>query len=369
MKLSRFLQDVVSERPSQGMCGCESPWLRVGDVDLSLEKIALGDSSSTARKKAGSSYKLQHGRYHVDIKVVAYASDRRVSRFRICSEDLAPSLGRRLGNIGVDSACIVAWDAPYAGDFRIRRDQWMKEVETAQRRLWPSPSQNKLCIVAKTGVARRKLILVQTGFGDGSFPIHELRRAGRRVGLELLFINPGTRYPFEVEQSPPVDDQVKADQELHWSLIENYWDGAWAAFKKGSETTRAYFGQLSPGRRALLALDIFHKRLARGSLYVFCTMQQAGDVLIDEILSGYKLLRAKEYVERFEVVHTLCREAAGIADLRAKIAAVDAVFSRDNLKRLIEFQEWFMGADKDPRLRIEPLLRAYVESQREDFKN
>jgi hypothetical protein len=45
----------------------------------------------------------------------------------------------------------------------------------------------------KTGAV---MPFVSSGFGDATFPIHELLSDGFRVGFEVTFIKPGTAYPF-----------------------------------------------------------------------------------------------------------------------------------------------------------------------------
>jgi hypothetical protein len=367
MKIATFLRTETSGNPSKGMVGQETAWLEMCHLDLLFGKMAVVDSSYAAGGEPGSVHQLPPGRYQASVKVAEYGWDRRVSRVRIGTPDPDAGVGRSVGKAHVDSGSVVIWDAPFAGNYRMRKRSLLKSVQATHKKLWVPPKRN-LCSVGRiTAASGDRLIVVETGFGDGTYPIYELRRCGKRVGLEVVFIESGKPYPFEVKEPPTLDVELEADENLHWSLVKGCSDAAWSALQKGSLTAQGFFAQLSPGRGALLALRIFNMQLAHGSLYAVCLSQPSMDVVADEVLEGFKLLGAMEYAGRFQQVHSLCRAAVGIADPRARLAAIDAVFSGVNLKSLISFQDWFEEAMKDPGRRIGPFIRRYVESHPGEF--
>ncbi len=102
------------------------------------------------------------------------------------------------------------------------------------------------------------MLIVESGFGDGTFPVYELRRGSERVGIETVFINPGEPYPFDAEKEA-TDARLEKDKALHWSLIQKHWDPAWSALRQGEAPARAFFHKLSPGQRALLAIEIANR--------------------------------------------------------------------------------------------------------------
>ena len=350
------------------MIGQETDWLVVGHIDLLFGKVAVVDSSYAAGQCVGSMHRISSGRYQAKVKVMEYGRDRHVSRFRLCSHEEGTALGRKVGEIGIDSARAVIWDAPFAGDYRSRKPSLLKDVQAAQERLWVPPKRN-LCSVGKIARTRgSKLIVVETGFGDGSFPIHEIRGGGKRVGLELVFIEPGQPYPFEVRSAPALDEEAKAEEALHWSLIESCWDDAWSALRLGSDATRKFFEQLTPGRRAMLAIDLFSKEvLLMGGIHPFFS-GWSKDVLADEVLAGFRLLGAEEYSRRFEQVHLLCRPVAEIKDLNAQNKAAMALFHGPSGESLYGFDDWFREAMRDRERRIGPFIRAYTNLHPEDFR-
>jgi len=59
------------------------------------------------------------------------------------------------------------------------------------------------------------VFFVNSGFGDGTFPVYELVSAGGRWGVEVVFIEPGTPYPFTPER-------MRENNERVWERIRSY---------------------------------------------------------------------------------------------------------------------------------------------------
>ena len=183
MKLADFLKENKRGDPPPGTAGVESDWLDVATVRVTTGSLWAGDPS-VCNADVGCTVKVPAGEYAVQSKAMDFGGRKRVSRLRVVLDPAAnPRLGKQVGETGTDTArmsiCdIAALDDAIGGD-----DDRFQEQITAH--------DYKDCGVLKF---RMKKIIsmpyVSTGFGDGGFPVFELRSGRRRVGLELEFIPP-----------------------------------------------------------------------------------------------------------------------------------------------------------------------------------
>lgn len=364
MKIATYLKKEITQMPFKGMRGRESDWLDVTELPLLNGKVSVVDASCAAQSSCASTHKCSSGCYMVSVKLMEYGCDRRVSRIRLCLPKSQPDLGRKTGEIGVDCATIGIWDAPFASDYHRNKEACLKKIAIAGRKLC-LPWKRRLCVNARLTAGGGSMVIAETGFGDGTYPIYELRHVGKRVGLEIVFIKPEQRYPFEVEKPAELDETTRSDEALHWSAIEKYWKKGCESLDRGGKAAHQFFGKLEPGQSALLAIDMFNKELLHGGMYTFALSRRA--VLLKEILAGYKLLGANDYWERIQAVASILEPITGIDDFRAKLEVVDALFSGATLKSLIGFQEWFAESMQDEERRVEKFVRRYIESHPDEF--
>ena len=123
------------------------------------------------------------GIYVVEARVITYGTDRRISRVRVYPEAQVVTQGELAGEVDVDLAAVAICDVD-------RLASWAKNDEAEWQRwgdrLWfgrTTPAGLYTCEPATTVVP-----FVDSGFGDGTYPVYYLMHDGQAVGLEAEFI-------------------------------------------------------------------------------------------------------------------------------------------------------------------------------------
>lgn len=172
---------------SQNPCGIasETDWLEFCDLALPSGNLYVMDAGYLPEGQSGCEIKLQPGNYRVSAKLIPYGNDARISRLRIASGGASPRLGEALGQVASDLGLVGVAD--HATYFRV----WEEDQETFQETVGTEIPESGVCKVAKLGAGAGVLVpFVESGFGDGTFPIHALEDGGERVGAEVVFITP-----------------------------------------------------------------------------------------------------------------------------------------------------------------------------------
>jgi len=114
---------------------------------------------------------------------MTYGIDRRISRVRVHPKGEIGTPGALAGEVGVDLAAVAICDvdrlAPWAQDHEDEWQRWGNQLwygRTTPAGLYP-------CEPAKTVVP-----FVDSGFGDGTYPVYYSMNDGRAVGLEAVFL-------------------------------------------------------------------------------------------------------------------------------------------------------------------------------------
>jgi hypothetical protein len=171
--------------------GVQTPWLDFCDITLKGASFLVVDASFLPSEEDGVVVKAPRGRYIVQAKVMDYGCDRRISRLRVMVPGSDPELGEELGDTWTDTAQTAICD------FEVFSAAWGDDDDEAYEKisddLMDAESFGVAVLDDRTGAAAP---FVSSGFGDGSFPVFELREGKRRVGFEIEFIKEGERYPF-----------------------------------------------------------------------------------------------------------------------------------------------------------------------------
>jgi len=122
-----------------------------------------------------------------------YGNDARISQLRAIPSGVTSSTGAQIGETGTDTAKIGVCDHD------VFASAWGDDDEASWDIISPAIEDAETHGIAvlddQVGAV---MPFVSSGFGDGTFPIHELVSNGSRVGFEVTFIKPGTPYPFGV---------------------------------------------------------------------------------------------------------------------------------------------------------------------------
>jgi hypothetical protein len=120
------------------------------------------------------------GHYHVSVRFVRKDGETRVAATRVAlSTDV--SRGAKVGDVIIDFAQLGVCD----------RDAFERVVESLTDEDMPTYF-NQLQTLDDTGKAElpgAKVVFTKTGYGDGEYPVYELRNTGgERAGVEIDFM-------------------------------------------------------------------------------------------------------------------------------------------------------------------------------------
>ena len=176
-------------KAKKGTPGIESKWLFHSEFELKGRRLQMLDVSLAGSEDEGVILDATAGVYVIEARVMTYGIDRRISRVRVHQKRHIGKLGKLAGEVAVDLAAVAICDvdclAGWARDHQDKLQRWGDK-------LWLGGEARAglySCEPAKTVVA-----FVESGFGDGTYPVYFLTYNGRRVGLEAEFLSPETGY-------------------------------------------------------------------------------------------------------------------------------------------------------------------------------
>ncbi len=188
--LADFLESTLTgPEADQGTLGTESDWLFHCEFEVQGTRLQMLDVSMAGNDGEGVILDVSPGVYVVEARVMTYGIDRRISRVRIHPKGAVGTLGEVTGEVGVDLAAVAICDVDrLAGWAQAEEAEWQRWGHP----LWygrTTPAGIYACAPAKTIVP-----FIDTGFGDGTYPVQYLMYESRPVGLEAVFIPAGTPY-------------------------------------------------------------------------------------------------------------------------------------------------------------------------------
>lgn len=336
--LKKFLARRSKGKPAYDSPGKESEWLDFCEMTFEGKQAWVGDLSFFPSTENATLLPIKPGPYVIQAKIMVYPGDRRISRLRVVEVGAAPEQGKQIGETWTDTAVtgIADW-------VRTQRAWGTPGSDEANRRREQARDQGACGVLDCDAPKGISIPFVESGFGDGRFPIFGLWCSRLQVGFEIEFIPPDETYPIPTEEededaesealaespvTPPAagynpigtDYRVSRKkagkfkgEKLHWALIAGFWDDYWEAFRKQSDDIAAFAQtNLTPGQRALISVDIFNKQVLewgfRQVLFLYCCpdlflsyeKQLTQTFFINEVRNAYKLLNAEAYARLLE---------------------------------------------------------------------
>ncbi len=188
MTLQEFLDSPQSALKSgSANSGVESEWLPFVTIELLGSRLRIADVYMIGTPGEGVELAAEPGRYALDAKVMTFDDDRRISRLRVQRAGLVGVLGEPAGEVGVDLAAVGVTDGERIRAFFEADNDAFQEWGDA---LWYQ--RNDMVGVWPCEPADTTIAYVDSGFGDGTFPVWHLMHDGVAVGLEIEFIAPET---------------------------------------------------------------------------------------------------------------------------------------------------------------------------------
>ncbi|MBV6458749.1 MAG: hypothetical protein HONBIEJF_01887 [Fimbriimonadaceae bacterium] len=156
-----------------------STWDFIGD------RIWLGDACFWSSEEDGLFIKLAPSRYQVEVRVADYGSECRIAGLRAFREGVKPNLGTELGKTWADTGTQGFCDA---ASFAAATQEMTDDVSEA--------AQDAGLVAAISLPTGHTMFVVECGFGDGEWPVFDLKDGPDQVGFQVDFIKPGEEFPF-----------------------------------------------------------------------------------------------------------------------------------------------------------------------------
>ncbi|MCL4790299.1 MAG: hypothetical protein KJ070_26535 [Verrucomicrobia bacterium] len=184
-RLLTYLRKSSKKPPHSLGTGVEAEWIPVAELEVVSGSLWAGDPLCM-NEEDGCLVTLPSGKYVLAAQGMDFNGFRIVGRLRVYPKTLRADhlkTGRAVGEAGTDSAAITVCDLralvpAIAG----QEDPFQRELEKQLRAQCGLLTSKRV-----PGIA---LPYVQSGFGDGTGPVYALQAEGRRVGLELGFVQP-----------------------------------------------------------------------------------------------------------------------------------------------------------------------------------
>ena len=190
MHIDDFLKQSFVRKPENGAVGEESDWLDFCDLQVGGKSIWVGDANFVPHEGDGFLVAVDPGCYSVRAKAIDFGGDKRVSRLRVCRQDAQPEVGGKIGDTWTDTAITGICD------HEVFAEIWGEDDDASDAIIRPTLDDYSDCHgIAVLDQARHVIMpFVDSGFGDGSFPIFELTQGGHRIGFEVEFIRKDEPY-------------------------------------------------------------------------------------------------------------------------------------------------------------------------------
>jgi hypothetical protein len=168
----------------RGTPGIESDWLLHCEFELQGTRLQILDVFMAGNDDEGVILGAFPGVYVVEAKVITYGVDRRISRVRVRPIRQLVTQGQLAGTVGVDLGAVAICDVDRLAAWASgHNDEWQRWGE----KLWFGRITRAglyTCEAAKTIVP-----FIDSGFGDGTYPLYYLMHGNLPVGLEAEFIS------------------------------------------------------------------------------------------------------------------------------------------------------------------------------------
>jgi hypothetical protein len=162
----------------------EPDWLPFTNFELMGPQLLIIDASYVPGAEDGLLIDMDPGTYEIDAKVMIYGIDHYVSRLRIIRRGKTSMRGNRIGETWTDVALTGICDLQvFSMIWERDTDEAWNKIETAIN------SSNGAGIAELDKEAGAVMPFVQSGYGDGTFPVFDLIDNQMRVGVEIEFIN------------------------------------------------------------------------------------------------------------------------------------------------------------------------------------
>lgn len=181
-EISNWLGQSINSRPAVGATGVETGWMEFVQLSIPNGRLWVGDAWM-ANESDGIAIPVLPGEYVLSVKGMDFEGHRRTSRARVCLSSIQePKVCDKLGEVWVDVGDLGICDIA-ALEYALTPDLTYPYQDELRDR---SAEMSKMHFVYPLG--EFEIALLTTGFGDGVYPVYELRSGGQAIGLEVEFL-------------------------------------------------------------------------------------------------------------------------------------------------------------------------------------
>jgi len=173
----------------EGDFGTLLDWQSIGTLKLE-NRLFVGDGQM-APTEPGAILDMPPGDYDVSIREIVYANDRRVANLRVLKDGAAETEREEF----IDQETYADSGTQGVCDY----ENYLKAYQKWDEDEYFEKFNDSLCpdvygVTPLDPETNAVLFMSVSGFGDGTFPIYELRADGVRVGIDVQFIDPDKPY-------------------------------------------------------------------------------------------------------------------------------------------------------------------------------
>jgi hypothetical protein len=190
--LKQYLKKKPKGKSTAGMKGKESEWLDLASFDLKGKRFLISDAGYMGSEEDGVSVAAKPGKYQVQVKMIDFGADRRISRLRASLAGVKEAELKKVGEAWADVGRIGFSD----GDALLKLGKKLESDELIDALNEALGENEEKFGTHRFGEGGPEMIYVDSGFGDGTFPVYQLKTKGANVGFEVEFIEPSAKYPF-----------------------------------------------------------------------------------------------------------------------------------------------------------------------------
>jgi hypothetical protein len=183
----------------KGIIGEETDWMVFGELPLLSGKLLVQDPSGPPEdddlppewRPVSTLVNLPPGDYVAAARCMQWGEDRKVSRLRVFLKGSDVRLGEEIGGVNLETGVCGVFDIEVIGA------AWRANpVDVGNLVEYHVTGEETYGVFALDEQDRPVMAFARSGFGDGGFSVHELVSGSNRVGVEVVFIEENTPYPF-----------------------------------------------------------------------------------------------------------------------------------------------------------------------------
>jgi hypothetical protein len=194
--LEQFLNGTPGGTAEGGALGSETDWLFFTTLKCRSGRLLVSDPAFLPEASDGMVLSCPAGDYRLEAKVLDFGGDRRISRLRGLLNGRFPESHGMRGEVVVETGRIGVCDwVPFSRAWKANSGSMEDKLESSLE------EADRIGVFRFGRSSNAALCFVESGFGDGNFPVTVAMAEHEPIGFEIEFIERNKPYPFEYSKS------------------------------------------------------------------------------------------------------------------------------------------------------------------------